>query len=235
METIRLFVGHDARESVGLHVFLQSVLERSSLPVAVTPLTKAAASLVGGQRDGTNAFSFSRFLVPYLCGFNGFAVYADGVDMLVRADLAELWNIRDPYKAVQVVKRTYTTKAPRKYLGTSMEADNRDYPRKNWSSLVIWNCGHYMNRILTPEMVSKATGEHLHRFALIPDERIGDLPAEWNHLVGELDTNPDAKLAHFTLGIPGFINYAQAEFAGEWRMGLENVLRGNSTLTHSER
>src|SRR5690606_36000298 len=94
----------------------------------------------GGQRDGTNAFIYSRFLIPYLQNYKGWALFVDGADMIVKGDLAELWALRDKAKAVQVVKHDYRTKHPRKYVGTQMEADNRDYPCKNWSSVMVINC-----------------------------------------------------------------------------------------------
>ena len=98
--------------------------------------------------------------------------------MICRADIAELWALRDPRTAVQVVKHDYKTKFPRKYLGSK----NEDYPRKNWSSLILWNCSSFINRPLTRKRVQEMTNQELHRFSWIPDERIGELPKEWNWL-----------------------------------------------------
>jgi hypothetical protein len=216
---IRLFTGWDEREAVGWHAFAQSVIERSSVPVAITPFS-------GQQRDGTNAFTYSRFLVPYLCHFSGMAIFADGVDMLCRGDLAELWELRDPWKAVQVVKHEYATRHPRKYVGTDLEAENRDYPRKNWSSLVIWNCAHFANGRLTPEYVAEQGGEHLHRFGWLEDGQIGELPAAWNWLADEYGESEGAKLLHWTAGIPGFHHYRETPHAEEWKGTLRRVTRG---------
>lgn len=174
---------------------------------------------------GTNSFGKLRFAVPYLAGFAGFAIFADGADMLLRADLIELWKLRDPFKAVQVVKHEYKTAHPRKYVGTALEADNLDYPRKNWSSLIIWNCASYRNR-LTPNVIDKTPITDLHRFNWLPDEQIGELPAEWNLLIGEQGPNPAAKLHHHTLGIPGFTHYEAMEGAAEWKQALRNAQRG---------
>jgi hypothetical protein len=218
---IRIFAGFDPREAVGFHAFVQSVLERTSAPVSLTPIGGTE-----GQRDGTNAFTYSRFLVPWLCDFQGFAIWCDGADMLALGDLAELWAVRSGWHAVQVVKHSYRTKHPRKYVGTAMEADNVDYPRKNWSSVILWDCGHYMNRVLTPEYVAEHEGAHLHRFAWIPDERIGELSGEWNHLVGEQPFNAGAKLVHFTVGIPGFKRYARSEYVDEWQAAVSRAQRG---------
>lgn len=209
---IRVFTGYDVRESAGWHAFAQSVIEKTSDPVAITPLGGA-----GGQRDGTNAFTYSRFLVPYFCNFSGFALWVDGADMLMRGDLAELWAQRCAWPAVSVVKHDYKTKHRRKYAGTEMEADNVDYPRKNWSSVIIWDCGHYMNKCLTPEYVESHDGEHLHRFLWLPDDRIGELAPEWNWLADEYGENEQAKLLHWTAGSPAFQSYRYSPHADEWR------------------
>lgn len=110
-----------------------------------------------------------------------------------------------------VVKHAYETQHERKYLGTPMESDNLDYPRKNWSSLILWNCGHRANRILTRDFVAEAGGKFLHRFEWLKDDLIGELPLEWNWLVGEYEDNADVKIAHHTLGIPAFREYARRE------------------------
>lgn len=208
MDHIQLFTGYDPRESIGWHVFAQSVIDRKEL-VSIT-------ALQGQQRDGTNAFTYERFLVPYYCGFSGWAIFADGSDMLLRSDLSELWAMRDPFKAVQVVRHDYKTKHPRKYVGTEMEAHNGDYPRKNWSSLILWNCGHFHNRCLTPDFVAEKAGSFLHRFDWLLDDRIGPLPKEWNWLADEYGGNEQAKLLHYTAGIPGFETYKAAPMAEEW-------------------
>lgn len=178
----------------------------------------AIVPLHGQQRDGSNAFTYSRFLVPWLCGFRGWAIWADGADMMLRADIAEAYALRlaDHRAAVFVAKHEYLTRHPRKYVGTPMEAPNADYPRKNWSSFIIWDCGHEMNRFLTPEYVASNPGAHLHRFAWLPDELIGALPIEWNWLADEYGENANAKLIHWTAGMPGFAHYADAPMADGW-------------------
>jgi hypothetical protein len=213
MEGVKLFVGYDPRESVAYHVFCQSVLEKASVPVAFIPLHVPMLKHFDGQRDGTNAFIFSRYLIPSLCGFEGWAMFADG-DMIAREDIAKLWALRDESKALQVVQHEYKTRHPRKYVGSPIENDNLDYPRKNWSSVVLWNCGHPSNRILTREFVEDAGGTFLHRFMWLRDEEIGALPEEWNLLIGEQHGHP--KLAHYTLGVPGFTQYRQSPYACEW-------------------
>ena len=208
-----MFIGYDPREASAFHVCVQSLIETSSRPLEIHPLAlnNMEHSYTEQHADGSNAFIYSRFLVPYMCGFSGFALYLDG-DMLVRRDIAELWNMRRGDRGVQVVQHDYKTVHPVKYLG----AKNEDYPRKNWSSVILWNCGFFPNRKLTPEFVSKATGKYLHRFEWLEDGQIEQLPLAWNHLCMEYKPNPACALYHYTLGIPAFRGYDGQEGAQEW-------------------
>lgn len=216
---IRLFVGFDQREAAGFHTFVQTVIERTTQLVAITPLV-----IDGSQRDGSNAFTYTRFLVPELCSFAGHAIFADGADMLCMADLVELWALREPRFAVQVVKHEYRTKFRRKYLGTEMEAPNENYPRKNWSSLVLWNCGHMAN-FTAREHLRSAHGSFLHRFAWLKDEEIGELHPTWNWLPGEYGENDAAKILHFTEGLPAIPAYRETPHAREWQMANARSLQ----------
>lgn len=136
-------------------------------------------------------------------------------DMVVNGDVAELFDMAQANYGVSawVCQHDYKTKQQIKYLGNR----NEDYPRKNWSSVILWNCASFPNRKLTPEYVQKATGADLHRFGWIGDDRIGEIPPAWNWLVSEYEPNPDAKLLHYTLGIPDFPEYADCDHAEDWR------------------
>lgn len=212
MEVIPLYVGYDAREAVAYHSFCQSVIDRCSMPVSFTPLINRVMP-VDGKREGSNDFIYSRFLVPHMhTGLGRWAIYADG-DMVCKADIAELWALRDDKYSVMVCKHDYKTKANIKYLGNK----NEDYPRKNWSSLILFNVGGFRHLDLTPKFVSEATGAFLHRFQWLKDEEIGSLPLEWNWLAEEYPENPQAKLVHYTLGIPAFPEYKDCDHSAEWR------------------
>ena len=219
---ITLVVGFDQREAVAYHTFCQSVLEKASLPVQIIPL---AENTLAGYRethsDGSNKFIYSRFLTPYLNNFSGWAIFADG-DMICQTDIKELWDLRDEAKAVQVVKHDYQTKAHTKYLGNK----NENYPRKNWSSLILWNCAHPAHRLLTPEFVQRQTGAYLHRFSWLQDEQVGELPQIWNWLAIEYQDNPQAKLIHYTLGAPCFKDYADSEMAEHWHQAHHRLSQG---------
>ena len=224
-ETVPLYVGFDPREAACYHVFAQSVLDKATVPVAFHPLAAKQLSGFDGQRDGTNAFIYSRFLVPYLQNYTGWAIFADG-DMVLVEDIAKLWGLRDEFlinKALAVVKHDYRTKNPRKYLGTPMEAENLDYPGKNRSSVILWNCGHMANHILTPEFVAEAPGSFLHRFSWLNESQIAELPAEWNALSLEQDVSL-ASLIHFTCGAPGFEAYRHSPGAEHWHRARKRAM-----------
>jgi hypothetical protein len=135
-------------------------------------------------------------------------------DMLCRSDICELEDLAyaSPTSDVLVVKHpAYTPATETKFLNQKQTT----YACKNWSSLMVFN-GHRMPvRDLTPEFVNANSAMNLHQFKWA--SRVSALPSEWNHLVGETPTNPTAKLVHYTLGGPWFPEYADCEFADEWR------------------
>lgn len=220
---IKLYVGYDPREAVVYHTFCQSVIEHASGPVQFIPLYGPMLDNFDGQRNGTNGFIFSRYLVPSLEDYEGWAIFADG-DMHLNADIYELYGLRDETKAVQVVKHDYKTKSKRKYIGSPIENDNVDYPRKNWSSVMMFNCSHPSNQLLTRDYVAEASPADIHRFGWLNDDEIGGLPFEWNHLCGEYPWNPDAKLVHQTLGTPAFEHYKDCDSAKQWNQYLLNAM-----------
>ena len=212
MIPITIFIGYDPREAIAYHVCANSIIRNSSRPVAITPLAlNNFKEYTETHTDGSNQFIYSRFLVPYLMGYHGWAIFMDG-DMIVRGDIAEIWELRDNSCDVMVVKHDYKTRMKEKYLGSK----NEDYPRKNWSSVIMWNCGNHPNKRLTPDFIEKSTGAELHRFSWIADERIGSLPKEWNWLPDEFGPNQDAKLLHYTLGTPCFHEFATTPQGDEW-------------------
>jgi lipopolysaccharide biosynthesis glycosyltransferase len=226
---LKIFVGFDGKvEPVAYHTFCQSVIEKASIPVSFTPLAlNTLSDYKETHTDGSNAFIYSRFLVPYLCDFKGMALFVDG-DMICRTDIAEILWEHDQDEAVKVVKHYYQTKHPIKYLG----AKNEDYPKKNWSSVMLWNCSHHLNKQLTPKFVMENKGKYLHRFEWLKHEdQVGKLDAAWNWLETEYEYNPDAKLIHHTLGTPCFKDYQSTDYAQEWWETYQRMiypLKGNN-------
>ena len=221
-ELIKIVVGFDQRESVAYHTFVQSIIEKSSLPISFIPLSiNTLKGYEENHEDRSNDFVYSRFLTPYLNNFEGWAIFADG-DMICQADIKELWDLRDKRKAVQVVKHDYKTKATKKYLGNK----NENYPKKNWSSLILWNCEHPCHKILTPSFIQNQTGAFLHRLSWIKNEEIGELKKEWNWLAMEYEEKNDINLVHYTIGTPCFKEYENSSLSYFWKKSFLNLLQG---------
>ena len=222
IEKINLVVGFDQREAIACYTFIQSVIEKSSLPVNFIPLAlKNLTGYAEKHSDKSNDFVYSRFLTPYLNDYRGWAIFADG-DMVCQADISELWALRDESMAVQVIKHDYQTKTKKKYLGNK----NENYPRKNWSSVMLWNCSHPKHKILTPDFIAKQSGKYLHRFSWLDDDDIGTLPIEWNWLAIEYPNNPAAKIIHYTLGTPCFKEYSTTSQADIWQQVYKKTNEG---------
>lgn len=221
---INIYVGYDPVESVAWHTFVHSIYNNSTKPVSITPINlENLKGIYNRKRDPkqSNEFSFSRFLVPYLNDYKGFAIFCD-CDMLMRADVSELLQIglENPDKAIHVVKHTYKPRDDIKYLNTVQYA----YPRKNWSSVVVWNCSHPSNLAVTLDFVNTASAMELHRFLWLKDDEIGALDVRWNWLVGEYDDPPqDVKYIHWTNGGPYFKEYQNVDFSDEWRSMNEKM------------
>ena len=212
MNKAKIFIGFDQREACAYHTFVQSLINHSSIPLDITPL--CLKSLVGYKelhRDGGNDFVYSRFLSPFLNNFDGWAIYADG-DMVCQADILELLKLKDDSKAVMVEKHNYQTKQSKKYFNNK----NENYPKKNWSSVILWNCSHPKHKILTPEFIQNQSGKFLHRFSWLDEDEIGEIPLEWNWLALEYPENKEAKIIHYTLGTPCLKEYKDTNMSDIW-------------------
>jgi len=215
---LKIFIGYDPIESIAFHTLVHSIYSRASGPVAITPLNiKNLEKIYTRENDSrqSNEFSFTRFLIPYLTNYSGYAIFMD-CDQMLRTDIFELINDiqnQESKSAVHVVKHDYKPTSNKKYLGKAQFT----YPRKNWSSFVIWNCEHPSNKIVTPEFVNEQPASVLHRFAWLADDEIGELDKRWNWLVGEYENPPDdVKNVHWTIGGPYFIEYDNSDFSDEW-------------------
>src|SRR5690349_18814346 len=192
-QPLRIFIGYDHRQAISYNVLQFSLFRRCSKPVLISPLYLPTLPIT---RTGLTPFTFSRFLVPWLCGFQGWAMFLD-IDYLCRADLAELFALTDDRYAVMVSKNV---------------------KKFEWASMIMFNCGHPSNRILTPEYVQDAKQcRQPHAIDWLPDALVGDLPREWNHLVGYDAPRADAKLVHYTQGMPIFEETKGSEYAEDWK------------------
>uniref|UniRef100_A0A5B6ZP13 Protein CDI-like n=1 Tax=Davidia involucrata TaxID=16924 RepID=A0A5B6ZP13_DAVIN len=222
----KIFIGYDPREDLAYEVCRYSILKRSSIPVEVVPIKQSELRQNGvywrerGKLESTE-FSFSRFLTPYLANYDGWAMFVD-CDFLYLADIKELRNLIDDNCAIMCVQHDYAPKETTKMDGVVQTV----YPRKNWSSFVLYNCGHPKNRVLTPEVVNSESGAFLHRFQWLDDHEIGSIPFVWNFLVGhnkvvENDSSTFPKAIHYTLGGPWFESCKNCEFADMWVNEME--------------
>jgi len=227
-QPIPIFIGYDPRERAATNVLIDSLYQNSSTSLAMTPLVTLQlekAGLFQRERDPkqATAFSFTRFLVPRLMAYQGWAIFMD-CDMLCRADIAQLWAQRDDRYAVMCVQHEHTPQETLKFLGEPQSP----YPKKNWSSLMLLNCSRC--QALTPEYVNTATGLELHRFHWLGgDHEIGAIQGGWNHLVDVQETaeSVDSPLLHWTLGGPWFREQRTmgGHLAAEWFSARDDFSR----------
>ena len=215
---INIFIGYDSKEKVAYNVLSHSIIQNSTKPVAITPiaLNHLRDDFVRERNAlSSTEFSFSRFMIPYLMNYQGWALFMD-CDMLMFEDVSKLWRMRDDSKAIQVCKHNYTPKEDKKFLGQVQTK----YEKKNWSSFMLMNCRKCTT--LTPDYVNKASGLELHQFKWLEgDHLIGNLPLEWNWLVGEYEHKDDVNNVHYTKGGPWFEEYARCDYSQDWFKNLE--------------
>lgn len=154
--------------------------------------------------------AIARFFLPWLHP-RGWVLFTDG-DVLFRKNIADLFALADDHYAVMCVQHPPLLAEGTKKDGQLQVA----YPRKNWSSVMLFNCSHPANRVLDLDYLNAATGRSLHGFNWLNNDQIGALPPEWNYLVGVNPPMADPAIVHFTCGTPDLPAYAQSPFADEW-------------------
>ena len=218
--SIPIFIGYDYRERSATNVLIDSIYQKTSKPVSITPLVTSqlkSQKLYWRSRDSKQStdFSFTRFLVPYLMNYEGWAIFMD-CDMLCREDISNLWELRDDIYSLMCIHHDHKSSEKTKFQGETQS----NYPKKNWSSLMLLNCNKCKK--LTPEYINTATGLELHRFLWLDgDHQIGEIEMAWNYLVGvnfKKDEISKIKNLHWTLGGPWFKNQRTMgdELAAEW-------------------
>lgn len=228
-----IYIGYDPREAEAFSVCRGSLLRHltGEIPVKgvvlaqlqcdglyTRPIERHSGHLIDvlSRRPDYNGamsteFAISRFFVPMLAK-TGWALFMD-CDMLVRKDIADVFKLCDPTKAVMCVQHEYEPSSREKMDGQIQTP----YYRKNWSSFAIFNCDHPANKRLTPELLNSAVGKSLHAFSWLKDDEIGALPHEWNFLVGHTDEAIDPAIVHYTEGLPNMRGYEDSQYANEWR------------------
>jgi len=216
--TNTVFIGYDSREPIASDVCEWSLKHRTEEPIDVrylkiNELREKNIYKRGDDTLGSTEFTFTRFLIPYLMDYKGWALFCD-CDFLWLDDVDKLFAQRDDKYAVMCVHHDYTPKE-----GVKMDGKQQLlYPRKNWSSMVLWNCGHPSNAQVIPSMVNKETGKYMHRFSWLKDKEIGKISHEWNWLEGWYKEPRDGKpkAVHFTEGGPWFNNCQNVDYADLW-------------------
>tara|TARA_B100000900_G_scaffold415369_1_gene445016 strand:+ start:2657 stop:4375 length:1719 start_codon:yes stop_codon:yes gene_type:complete len=221
--TLRVFVGWDSREDIAYQACKQSLLTAAKYPnnLEVYPLKLDELRKKGfytreEDKLGSTEFTFSRFLVPELCNYEGWALFID-CDFIFREDVRNLFDKCDDRYAIMCVQHDYQPKDGKEKMDGKVQ---HNYPRKNWSSCVLWNCSHPANKAVTKELVNnpETTGKYLHRFSWLDDSQIGRIHHEWNWLVGWYREPEDGspKAIHYTEGGPWFKKYSTCEYSGDW-------------------
>lgn len=223
----RVFIGHDRREGVAVNVLADSIQAHASRPVQIAQVRLSQLQGIYHRPQHplqSTDFSFSRFLVPWLTGFEGWSLFIDA-DMLCLGDIAELWDLRDERYAVQVVQHEHHCEIGRKFQAMPQTP----YRRKNWSSVMLFNGPRC--RALTPEWVNGASGLELHQFQWLSDGEIGALPPQWNVLVGVQPMPAQARILHYTLGGPWFDDCREMAQGDQWLAAKAAMNGAPSTAT----
>ena len=227
---INVFIGYDQTEAVAAQVLAHSIWKNASRPVAISLLVskqlKACAKHTRERHPlQSTEFSFTRFLVPYLMGYNGYGIFLD-CDMLVLDDITKLVDdALDPYAPVSCVMHNHKPVNTTKMRG----ATQTTYSMKNWSSVMVFWCAHKDCANLTPEYVNTATGLDLHQFKWLNTGKVGRLPFRWNHLVGYDEQVPveGVSLLHWTEGGPWWPEFKDTEYSDVWFREYEEMTNGN--------
>ena len=218
MTPFPIYVGYDRREDIAFHVCRHSLKKNTSVALDIRPLVKnelRARGLYTRDVDqlASTDFTYTRFFVPYLAGYRGWAIFCD-CDFLWLSDIAGLIDTADDRYAAMCVHHDHQPTEKSKMDGQKQSL----YPRKNWSSLILFNCGHPANRVLTPALENTETGKYLHRLGWLDDELIGALPETWNWLEGwsEMPENGTPSAIHYTRGGPWFEDRKDIDYADHW-------------------
>ena len=230
---MRVYVGWDSNETQSYELALHTLCRYSHGGVDAIPLRRNELKDAGvfwrpNDPNATTEFTITRFLIPHLMGYEGWALYVD-CDVLFRTDVAELFAIKDERYAVMCVHHEYEPGIVYKKTGSLQQP----YPRKNWSSVVLWNCGHGSNARLTVDEVNGRPPSFLHRFQWLRDDEVGELPGEWNHLVGWSD-NQEPKLLHFTEGAPNISSHRFCGYHDVWKHELIDMYTNDLEVKASQ-
>lgn len=212
---MKIFIGYDSRESIAADVCKYSLEQFDDVNVQYLKLDELKSS--GYNRNfiekQSTEFTFTRFMIPHLCDYNGWALFCD-CDFLFLQDPKELYRHMNPNKAVYVAQ--HPNYVPNGSLKMDGIEQHKMY-RKNWASFMWINCGHSkVKEHLTLEKINTyQNGRWFHQFGWCEDREIGSLSLEWNTLDNYYDfENP--KAIHYTDGGPWFDQYKSTRYSSLW-------------------
>jgi len=215
---LKVFVGYDSREDIAWQVARHSLLRHADNDLEVIPLRQSVLRELGIytrplDRGSSTEFSLTRFLTPYLAAQGGWVIFCD-CDFLFTGDVRAVLKALDNSKALYCVQHDYTPIHSVKMDGQQQAT----YPRKNWSSFMLFNCDHPDVQALTPEVVNTASPAFLHRFGWIRDDSsIGALDVEWNFLADEYsEPEQTPRVIHYTNGGPWFDDWQDCDYSDLW-------------------
>jgi lipopolysaccharide biosynthesis glycosyltransferase len=212
-----VYVGYDPKEEIAFNVCEYSILKHSPhaevKALRQSELRQAGIYTRPVDPLSSTEFTFTRFLVPYLSNYTGWVLFCD-CDFVWTVDIDHLFKQADDSYAVMVVKHDHNPTSQTKMDGKKQT----QYPRKNWSSMILWNCSHPSNEQLTPDLINMESGKFFHRFEWLKDDEIGSIETRFNFLVGWNSEETDGKpyAYHWTEGGPWFKEYANCPYNDVW-------------------
>ena len=221
-EAHRIYVGYDPTQDIAYEVLRYSLEKHATEPIEVHKIDADELTDFNRPVDplASTPFTYTRFLVPYLCDYQGIALFMDS-DMVALGDISELFHLPMDGLALRVRQHEHYPEDKIKMGGKTQTS----YPRKNWSSLMLMNCPELT--AWTKEAVETQSGAWLHRFEPIPDEKIGDISEEWN-VLDEM-TGP-TKLLHYTSGGPWLKGCEDAPHADVWHRYREEYEQAKASV-----
>ena len=230
MKDLTVYVGYDPREHDAYLVAVKSIRAQASGNVTILPIVMMHAVAMGfywrptvrsgnklfdsvSQKPMATEFAISRFLIPFYKPQTEWALFVDA-DVMAMADVSEILDEADPSYAIQCVKHNHIVVDGSEKMDGQIQTS---YPRKNWSSVMLWNMAHKGTLRLTLDDVNEKPGLWLHQFGWLEDREIGSIHPAWNYLVGHSDKRIHPKIVHFTDGVPSMKGYESQEYSEIWR------------------
>jgi hypothetical protein len=239
---LHVYIGFDAIDHLAYRVCEASILAHTTRDIEIHPIRDWQVRGEGfyyrswqmqpsGQkmdiqdkRPHSTEFSYTRFLTPVIHRTKereGPALFMDA-DMMLRDDIAKLFELADKDYDVMCVKHDYTPPEEEKIVGVVQQ----QYDRKNWSSVMLFpdpeSCQLEIANVNTKDR------DWLHQ--MMWANQIGELPERWNWLEG-WSQHIDPAIVHFTRGTPDLPDWGDVQYAFEyWENAWAAGWKGHNEL-----